>query len=196
MVTTTRQQNAALKELQQWLKNQWPLKQALPEYQSDQLSRLCRRIYQENQHHNQHFPEKNRFRSQPGFEEDQFHSGFLFIGRQAATPLHDHAESFSLSLLLSGAVNIDVYQRIENHQDDISHLEHRETLQLQPGEFSLLPSDHSLIHKLSTGTETACLLDIHYPLFSQNQRYWYLPLASEENKYLLCQRIAEGKFST
>lgn len=196
MVTVSEQPNAALKKLHHWLKKQWPIKQTIPEHQQKQLTQICQQIYQQHQHHDFNDPEENRLYSQSGFEEDQFHSGFLCLGKNSATPLHDHVESFALSLLLSGAVNISIYQRVENSQDNLSRLVFKETLQLQPGNFTSLPADNTLIHKLSTTSQTAYLLDIHYPQFSSDQRHWYLPVASSDDKQLSCQRISEGKFST
>lgn len=195
MVVLSEQQNTVLIELHDWLKEQWPIKQALSKHQHDHLTQICRKIFQQHQHYDQHYIGKNKIHSQPGFEQEQFHSGFLFMGQQSATPLHDHAESFALSLLLSGAANISIYQRVEKPQSDLSHLVFKEMLPLQPGNFTSLPADNTLIHKLSTTSQTACLLDIHYPQFSSNQRYWYLPITSDD-KQMACQRIAERKFST
>jgi len=196
VVTDSRQQYAALKELHHWLKNRWPIKQDIPEHQQKQLTQICRKIYKQHQHHKQIHAGKNKIQSHPGFKQDQFHSGFLFLGEQSATPLHDHAESFALSLLLSGAVNISIYRRAENPPENLSQLVFKETLQLQPGDFASLPADSSLIHKLSTISQTACLLDIHYPQFNSDQRHWYLPVASFGDQQLSCQRISDGKFST
>lgn len=195
-MTVSEQQSTALKELHHWLKKQWPIKQPIPEQQQEQLTQICQQIYQQYQHHDLYEPDESRLYSQSGFEEDQFHSGFLCLGKNSATPLHDHAESFALSLLLSGAVDISIYQRVENSLDNLSRLVFKESRQLQPGNFTSLPADKTLIHKLSTTSQTACLLDIHYPQFFSDQRHWYLPVTSSDDKQLSCQRISEDKFST
>ena len=195
-MTDSKQQNVALKELHLWLKKQWPIKQAIPEHLQNQLAQICLEIYQQHPYHDQVKVGKNKIHSQPAFTQGQFHSGYLFMGKQSATPLHDHAESFAMSLLLSGVVDISVYRRVEDHHDHLSELVLEETMQLQRGDFTALPADNTLIHQLSTTSQTACLLDIHYPQFSSDQRHWYLPVAPFGDKQLSCQRVTEGKFST
>ncbi len=194
MVAITEQQLVALKTLHQWLREQWPVNQPLTNSQCEDLDRICLEIA--GYYREEDLPEENAICSCPGYVDARFHSGFLILGPNSATPLHDHAGSFALSLLLAGSANVTTWRCTHDINSRLSYLQDRETVTLRPGEFTSILSFNNLVHKVFTTSNPACLLDIHYPEFTQEQRYWYIPLTDSESRKLTCQRIPEGKFST
>lgn len=191
---------SALQDLYHWLAAQVNLDHKLSKKQISALEHFCAIIYQDYQPvvMDIDYPGDSILKSRPGIDIHALHSGMLLMGKDSATPIHDHANCFSLSLVLQGTVTFTFYKEIGNddQQNGICEVEKEHSLQLHSRQFSHLPAGTKLLHRLAAQDRPVCMLDILFPADPEATRHWYLPLTSLTEHPLHCRKISEREFST
>jgi len=190
----------ALEDLHQWLATQVNLDHTLSEKEIGQLDQLCAAIYEDYQPviNNIEYPADSILKSRPGLDIHALHSGMLLMGKDSATPIHDHANCFSLSLVLQGTVTVTFYKETEqyDHANGICQIEKAHSIRLTARQFSHLPARTKLLHRLATEDNPTCMLDMLFPADTEAIKYWYLPLTTQGENPMHCRKISEREFST
>ena len=191
---------SVLQDLYHWLAAQINLDLKLSKKQILTLNQFCAQIHQDYQPVVMDFdyPGDSILKSRPGLDLHELHSGMLLMGKDSGTPIHDHANCFSVSLVLQGTVTFTFYRETGNddHQNGICKVEKERSERLHARQFSYLPARTKLLHRLSTEGTPACMLDMLFPADPEAVKYWYLPLTSQEENPLYCCKISEREFST
>jgi len=189
---------SALTDLQKWLCAEETLEHKFNEQQEQELTIICRKLIQEYQPVilKMDNPDAEILKSQPGFCHGPLHSGFLLMGQDSATPIHDHGNYFSLSLVLRGKVRFDFFKELLE-TDTTVRINKENSIELEQNQFSYLPAKPGLLHKLTAVSKHACMLDILYRTSEPDtERYWYLPLTPVADNPVYCQKMAESEFTT
>lgn len=189
---------SVLTDLQTWLSAGKTLDRVFNEQEEQELNILCQNLIQEYQSviRRMDYPDAEILTSKPGLCHGPLHSGFLLMGQDSATPIHDHGNCFSLSLVLQGRVKFVFFKEIiENDTTVKIHKEN--SIELEQNQFSYLPAKPGLLHKLTAVSKHACMLDILYRTSDPDtERYWYLPVTRVADDSVYCQKMAESEFTT
>lgn len=128
------------------------------------------------------------------YEDQHLHVGLLSVYRGRDIPLHDHPDSYGVTLVLSGIAQIryaNVVERI--YDNNLVKLEIGRSRERMPGQVCWFFEDDRNLHSIEATTATAQLLVMHFPPVAQDKQAFYFPIDNKpctDGEYILARRVS------